>query len=201
MRVPWKTVYLVAALSAAIVVLLWRLSVRDGGARPSATTTTADTGLTIERIQPLLSLTTLKVQVADVVESELQGKTGNVKAALIVKGEVALGVDLSTATFEQVDRENRRAVLHLPQPAVQYVRLDHERTRLLGVWSSGLWIIVPGGSDADAVTVNRAYRDAERIVGRTANDAALVQRCRVQTEEVLRSFLRALGWSIELRWR
>jgi hypothetical protein len=100
-----------------------------------------------------------------------------------------------------VDREKHSAAIRLPQPSVLYVRLDHERTRLLGIWSSGLWIIVPGGGDADAATVNRAFRDAERIIGNAATEAVLVQRCRIQTEEVLRSFLRALGWSIEIGWR
>ena len=187
-------------MSAVIAALLWRLVIRDNPL-PSATAATTDTGLTIERIQPLSSLTTLKVQVADVVESELHGKTGKVRAVLIVKGEVALGVDLSSAAFEPVDREKHTAAILLPQPCVQYVRLDHKQTRLLGIWSSGLWLIVPGGGDADAVTVNNGYREAERLVGNTASDGALVQRCRVQTEDVLRSFLRALGWSLDVRWR
>jgi hypothetical protein len=201
MKMRLAVICLITAMSAVMATLLWRLLARDSSPRTSAVATTTDTGLTIERIQPLSSLTTLKVQVADVLESELHGKTGKIRAALIVKGEVALGVDLSSAKFEHVDREKHRAVIHLPQPSVQYVRLDHERTRLLGVWSSGLWIIVPGGGDADAVTVNRAFRDAERIVGNTANDPTLVRRCCIQTEDVLRSFLLALGWSIEIRWR
>ena len=81
----------------------------------------------------------------------------------------------------------------MPQPRIQTVRLDHERTKLLGVGSSGLWIIVPGGSEADTAAVNRAYRDAEHFV-------AGVRRCRMQTEEVLSAFLRALGWTVEIGW-
>jgi hypothetical protein len=201
MKMRLAVICLIAAILAVIASLLWRLLTGDNSPRTSAVATTTDTGLTIERIQLLSSLTTLKVQVADVLESELQGKTGKVKAVLIVKGEVALGVDLSAASFEHVYHEKHSAVIRLPQPSVQYVRLDHERTRLLGMWSSGLWIIVPGSGDADAVTVNRAFREAERIVGDTANDPELVRRCRVQTVGVLRSFLLALGWSIEIRWR
>jgi hypothetical protein len=123
-----------------------------------------------------------------------------VKAILIVKGDVTLGVNLSDAVFEQVDRDNRRAVLHLPQPTVQSVRLDHERTKLLGVWESGLWTIVPGGEDADVAAVNRAMRDAQRIVAAAGQDLELIQRCQQQTEEVLRAFLKALGWEIEVGW-
>ena len=61
-------------------------------------------------------------------------------------------------------------------------------------------MIVPGGGDADAGAVDRGYREAERLVGEVAHDPALVQRCRAQTEEVLRSFLGALGWTVEVKW-
>jgi hypothetical protein len=160
----------------------------------------SDIGPTIEKIVGLSALTTLKVNVADAVVSELPGRTGSVRAILIVKGDVTLGVDLSGAVFEQVDQNNRRAVLHLPQPTVQSVRLDHEKTKLVGVWESGLWTIIPGGEDADTAAVNRAMRDAQRIVAAAGQDPELIQRCRVQTEEMLEAFLKALGWGIEVQF-
>jgi hypothetical protein len=162
---------------------------------------TTDAGPTVEKIVALSSLTTLKVDVADAVVSELPGRTGTVRAVLVVRGDVTLGVDLSAAVFEQVDRDARRAVLRLPQPRLQSVRLDHERTKLLGVWETGLWTIVPGGGDADTTAINRALRDAQRIVATEGKDPQLVHQCRVRTENVLREFLKALGWGVQFQWK
>ena len=100
-------------------------------------------GPTIEQIQLLAELVTLKVDLADVRMTELRGKVGGLKAILVVRGEAAVGVDLSEARFEPVDQRNRRAVLVLPQPRVLWVRLDHEQTKLAGVWP---WGALGGGA-------------------------------------------------------
>src|SRR5947209_7013715 len=155
--------------------------------------------LTLERIQTLSVLTTLRVEVADARVTEIQGYTGSIKAVLVIRGEVNIGVDLSRARFESIDQDARTATLVLPEPAVQSARLDQQRTKLIGAWPTGLWVIVPGGQEADVVTVNRAYRDAERSVSEAANDALLIERSRMQAEQVLRAFFEALGWTVKFQ--
>jgi len=155
--------------------------------------------LSIERIQALSVLTTLRVEVADARVTEIQGYTGSIKAVLVIRGEVNIGVDLSRARFESIDQDARTATLVLPEPAVQSARLDQQRTKLIGAWPTGLWVIVPGGQEADVVTVNRAYRDAERSVSEAANDALLIERSRMQAEQVLRAFFEALGWTVKFQ--
>ena len=167
----------------------------------SASGSMCDTGPTIEQIAPLAQLTTLRVSVADALESQICGKTGSVKAVLLVKGDLTLGVDLKAAVFEQVDNQRRRVVLRLPQPAMEAVSLDTQETKLVGVWESGLWLIAPGGSEADAAAVNKAYGDAQRLVQGSASDSAALQRCRQQTQEIVQSFLAALGWTVEVKWQ
>lgn len=109
-------------------------------------------------------------------------------------------MDLSAARFEQMDRDTRTAVLRLPQPTVQSARLDQERTKLVGVWERGLWAITPGGGDAEAVAVNHAMREAQRTMEAAGRDPELIQRCRVQTEQVLLTFLRNIGWTVSAEW-
>ena len=116
------------------------------------------------------------------------------------QGRLTLGVDLSTARIEQVNTQRKTAVLLLPQPQVQSVRLDHERTKLIGLWPSGLWTIVPDEQEADAAVVNAAYEQAERTVAEAAKEPAAMDRARRQSQIVLGSFLAALGWRVELRW-
>ena len=113
---------------------------------------------------------------------------------------MTVGVDLSAARFEQVNNPAHTAVLLLPQPRVQSVSLDHEHTKLIGVWPSGLWTIVPGGEEADTAAVNLAYRDAQRAVRAAAEDPHLWERARRQAESVLKTFLAALDWKAEIRW-
>ncbi len=157
--IVFSTVSLLAA-SAAMIGLGAVLS-RVSPDRTPAATRVVSAGPTIERVRELSVLTTLRIDVADAFVTELRGRTGGTTAVLVVRGEVVIGVDLAAARFDSLDREGRSAVLLLPQPQVQFARLDHERTKLVGIWPGGLWTIVPGGRDADAAAVNAGYREAQ----------------------------------------
>lgn len=189
---------LAAAMTAAACVLAWRLSARWPDRPPGPNS--SSTGLTVERVQALSVLTTLKVDVADAVVTEVRGHAGETKVALVVRGDYTIGVDLSAAHLTEVNQQARTAVLTLPSPRVQSVRLNHERTRLLGVWTTGLWAITPGGEDADVAALNAAYRDAQRYVAAAAGDREVLGRARRQAEQVLGAFFAALGWTVQVRW-
>ncbi len=192
----WRGVVLAALVLLAMAV--WKL--RNRSPEPATQIQTPDSAPTIEKIVGLSSLTTLRVDVADAIVNELPGKTGSITTVLVVRGDVTLGVDLSAASFQQMDRDNRSAVLRLPQPTVQSARLDQDRTKLVGVWERGLWAITPGGGDADAVAINRAMREAQKAVDVAGQNPELIQRCRVQTEGALIAFLRNLGWTVSIEW-
>ncbi|MDB5319594.1 MAG: hypothetical protein JWN40_1225 [Phycisphaerales bacterium] len=161
---------------------------------------TTHLGLTVERLQPLSSLVTARVEVADVVETTLAGHTGSVKVAILVKGDFLLGTDLSAARFEGVDVNRRTATLVLTPPVAASPRVDHARTRVFAISTNGLWQVVPGVDEATTAVINRAYADAQRIVMAAADDRALLDRARRQAESVLRAFFAALGWTVAIRW-
>jgi Protein of unknown function (DUF4230) len=96
-------------------------------------------GITLQQVQALSSLITAKVPVADVHETTLSGRTGGLTVVMLIKGDFLLGTDLSRVRFESVDRAARTAVLVLPQPTVTSPRLDQDRTRLFGLFPTGLW--------------------------------------------------------------
>ena len=171
---------------------------RPAGSPRIALSTSA--GLSIDRVRALSELTTLKVDVADALATEIRGYTGNIKAVLLVRGDLTIGVDLSAAKFASVNEHARKGVLEVPKPKVLTVRLDHERTKLLGIWSGGLWTIVPGGGDADTGVVNQAFKDAQRTVATAAGDPVIVDRSKRQAEQVLTSFFKAIEWDVEVRW-
>jgi hypothetical protein len=200
MRSFWKI--LAAGTAGAMLSAMWIVwsNATAASRTRSSALTSASAGLTIERVRSLSALTTLRVEVADALVTELRGATGSVKAILIVRGRASIGVDLSEARFEAVNTENRTARLVLCQPRLQSAAVDLERTKLIGVVAVGLWTIVPGGGDADTKAINRAYRDAQRALSAAAADAKWMERTRELTEELLREFVRSLGWSLEIEW-
>jgi hypothetical protein len=159
-----------------------------------------DSGPTLEQIETLSKLTTLKASVADALVTQLRGKTGGITAVLVIHGDVTLGVDLSKASFGSVDARSRTATLVLPTPRIQSVSLDQEKTKVVALCENGLWIIAPRGEDADAAVANLAYREAQRILARAAKDPDLIERARRQTEEIVTVFFAAIYWVIQVRW-
>ena len=158
------------------------------------------TGPTIEQVRRLGALAACRVAVADVQTTEIRGRTGGVRAVLVVKGDVLLAVDLEQARFASLDDAARTAVLALPQPRALSPRLDHERTRLYAIDESGLWAVTPGGDAAKVAVLAAAHRDAEQRVRDAGSDAALLRRCRRDAEQLLAAFFRATGWTVRVRW-
>lgn len=190
----------ILGLAVASVATGWMLGTWHQGRQFSDDGTSYHAGPTIEQVQALSCLVTTRVDVADIVETHLDGYTGGVKAALLIKGDFLLGVDLSQAKFESVDDAARTAVLVLPQPQVDSPRLDHERTKVFAVTESGLWQIAPGGGQTSGDVIDRGYRDAQRYVAAACNDPSTIARSRQQAERVLVEFFAAMNWKVSVRW-
>lgn len=184
--------------SAALGLVLSRLA-WPHPVQPVKVPITAHTGLTIQQIQPLSSLVTTRVDVADVQETTISGYTGSMKVAILVKGDFLMGVELRNARLENVDPEKKTAVLILPQPTVSSARVDHSRTRVFSITSGGLWQMVPGDEGRPQL-LNRAYEDAQRIVASAAEDRELIERARGQAQRVMRTFFEMVGWSVSIRF-
>jgi hypothetical protein len=178
----------------------FRLSEQEGSLGGSGAISSAHTAMTVQQVQTLSALVTARVDVADVQETRLAGNVGSMRAALLIKGDFLLGTDLARAKFESVDRKRCTAVIVLPQPQVTSPRVDHERTWLFAVTQTGLWPMTPGGDQASAALLNRAYRDAQRFVVESSEASGLHARARQQAEQVLVAFYRATGWQITVRW-
>ena len=156
-------------------------------------------GPTLDRIQELSELITLTVDVADVQQTRIDGRVGGIGAVLVVKGDVQVGVDLSSARFEQVDPVARTARLVLPQPRVNRPRLDHTRSHLFAVREEGLWAIVPGDHLYDRVT-DQAWAQAQRTVVQAASEETILARSRHHAQQVLHTWFSAVGWEVSVSW-
>ena len=148
-----------------VIVLLIGLGLGWAGAMTIQRPLPADsvhTGPSIERMSELSQLLTLRIDVADVLVTRIDGITGGVQVAMLVKGDVALGIDLSQGRFDQVDHAHCTAVLILPPPQTSCARVDHNRSRLFALTSDGLWVITPGTRDYLAV-VDKAMAQAQDL--------------------------------------
>jgi Protein of unknown function (DUF4230) len=189
---------LLPVLAVSLVLLGWLLGRGISPAKPAGEQI-LDTGLLIEQVHQLSSLVTTRVDVADVQITQINGYFGGVKAAILIKGDFLLGVDLSQAKFEKIDPTAKTAVLILPQPSVTSPRLDQARTRIFAIDDNGLWLLAPGDTDKTAV-INRGYEQAQAYIANSAGDPAMIDRSRRQAENVLAAFFRAIGWMVTIRW-
>lgn len=157
-------------------------------------------GPTVEQVQKLSKLVSLRVPISDVQVSELRGFTGGLRLVLAVHGDVEIATDLSAASFEQIDPEKKTALLVLPRPRPMRPRLDHEKTRILELDRNGLWRWV-NGEAGEQVLTNRAMAYAQQVLGEVAAKAEIAdQGCR-HTETVMREFFGAMGWTVTLQWK
>jgi hypothetical protein len=167
--------------------------------RPPIPTDGIHTGPSIERMSELSQLLTLQIDVADVLVSRIDGMTGGVQLAMLVKGDVALGIDLSQARFDKIDNAHCTAVLILPPPQASCARVDHDRSRLFELTSDGLWAITPGTRDYIAV-VDKAMAAAQDLVASAARDNDADERARRHAEVLLGAFFHSIGWLVNIRW-
>lgn len=172
-------------------VLAFFLLPRGGGA--------GNGPIVIEKIQAMGFLVTTKLFTADVVEESLEGKVGSCTAVVIARGDVEVGVDMQQAKFESVDPQARSAVLLLPPPTSNSPRLDHDRTHVYDVKTTGAWQLVPHG-DVERMAIDKAMSDGQHRVGACATEPSVLAASKRQAEQVLGSMFDQIGWKVAICW-
>ena len=176
-------------------MLLFAAMIIPYGIRPNPTT---HTGLTLEAIQSLSELVTVRARLADVVESTVAGRLGSTRAAIVIKGEILIGTDLSAARFSSINPAARTATLLLPQPRPISVKIDHEGSHTFHAYDTGAWAITPGSSSAQAVDLG--YKDAQQLLAAAGSDPDLLARARQQAEITISQFAESTGWRVDVAW-
>jgi hypothetical protein len=191
LRVPGIVAWplLVVGLGAAIWGA-YEFGRQRGGSRFSSS------GPRIDEVREIARLAVLRVQVADVIE----GDTAGARAAVLVKGDADMAVDLERIEIADRDEQSRTATLLIPTPVPERPRVDHDRTRIYELEKTGLALINPF-ADPRADLLADCMRAAQEDVERAVRDAEFVAQAKEQTERLLRSFYREWGWEVTVRWR
>jgi hypothetical protein len=183
-----KIVLAILVVLVPVGVFLWRKFM------PRRRWLFSNAGPTIERLQNLSSLVTLRVPVCDVVDVKAKGFLGlRTRVALIVKGDVEIGTDLSQARLERSAVCATEYTLYLPQPTTRRPRLDHQRTRTYAI---DRWWFAPPAPEA----VDYAFAKAEKIIKQTAHDEGLLEDARRRTAEGINRFFAELDCVVQIVW-
>lgn len=154
---------------------------------------------TIERLRPLAELVSLQVQVTDILTVHQDGWLNGYQGAWLIAGDALWTTDLQQARLTEITAASGRPTvrIELPQPRVQWARLDHERTRTYDLRSKS-WIplrgVPPGVQD-------EALRRAQQLVDRTARHEQHQREAERQAEDTLARFLAAEGYQCEVVWQ
>jgi hypothetical protein len=151
----------------------------------------ADLPVLVQEIQQLSELVSVKYTVQKVVGLE-EAKTpfGSERLLLIVQAQVLAGIELSELTTENVHLASDQCVtIDLPPPKILHVLLDERQTR---VWDRQItwwtpW--VPFNPDLE----RQARLAALESVKETAVEMGILDDARHNTEQGIRSLLKALG--------
>ncbi len=183
------TVLTFAALLAALILCAyaWRAICSS---RPRLTVSSQ--GPTVERLERLAQLVSMKVYVADV----LTGTGEGCKGAWLIGGDGLIGVDLTRARITEKDEVARRATIILPQPTVLQSRVDHTRTK---TWEVKRTTWVPWSGDQDLLRDQVMVR-AQELVAHAAASEENFARARATTEALVKAFYAEVGWQISVTW-
>lgn len=167
---------------------------------PSATPIETTSAPSVEQLQALTSLVTTNVHVTDALTVNLTGRTGQLRAAVIVRGNAMISIDLTQARIEQIDQVGRTATIVLPTPHVVHARLDHNRTRIFSIEATGLWSMIPTDVGR-AELIDQAMREAQQAVHRAAGDSDIIEQSRIRVETLICTFFAdAMNWSVTVVW-
>lgn len=182
---------------------IW-LGINLCGSAYEALATTPDvehtvSALSIESIRELSELTVLQVRVTEVVTNEIMGLTGGTSVAVLVHGDVFLGVDLEQAELVEIDQDQQHIVLFLPVPEVRRAAIDHLTSQKIYSERHGLWRMAIGPASEDELIAN-AYKIGEQRLQDAAKRADLAGRAKRHAESVLRRFIDGTGWTLTISW-
>ncbi len=180
-------------LVAGLGVLLWGAYSLGHRSQPAQV---VSHGLRIDEVRKIARLAVLRVQVADVIEGNNHGAT----AAVLVRGDADMAVDLDRIEIADKDEQKKTATLIVPAPQPERPRVDHSRTKLYELRKTGLAVINPF-AEPQQLLLEDCMRAAQADVEKAVQDAAFVVQAKEQVERLLASFYGELGWTVTVRWK
>ena len=115
----------------------------------------------VEEIRLMGKMQLVQLNIRDVVEYKVERNMflPDSKVLMIVGGEIGACIDLQKLKDGDVKRGETKTVITLPIPEICYVKVSHERSK---IYDKSSWMFL----DDDAELMDKAYKEAERFLGR-----------------------------------
>jgi len=182
---------IVVGLAALTASLAWALALLHSPSPPPPVAIYSQ-GPTIERLERLSQLVTIRVHVADVLVGEGEGCRG----AWLIKGDALVGVNLGQARITEKDEATKQARIVLPAPEVLQPRVNHERTR---TWQVSRMAWLPWNADQDRLR-DAVMLQAQQLVAHAAASSDNLQQAKTAAEAIITAFYREVGWQVTVSW-
>ena len=192
----WLASFLGLVLKLALIVLVVLAAWWIYAARQPAQPKIVSLGPTVEEVQKLSELVTLRIYISDVLVGSDEQWNGSVEAAFLVKGDALISVDLARMDVAK-DVEKKTAVLTLPKPRILSARVDHERSKMWDIKRG--WLVI--GDERAKNVYQSGFLHAQRLVEQVAGQDEWIDKARLQAEALLKGFYSALGWTVEVKWK
>lgn len=167
-------------------------------AEPQAPVVLRSSGPTVESVQQLAGLTSLRIHVADMLTVEQRGWFSGYKGAWVVKGDALYTTDLSRATVSvQGVGSQQMARVELPLPSVDWARVDHQQTRTYEMRKNA---VIPIWGVSEEVR-DEAMKEAQALVEAAARRPEHRQQAQQKAEQILDTFFASIGYRVQVIWR
>lgn len=150
---------------------------------------------TVEEIETLTELVTNRIYVSDI----LKGTNKDYEGIWVINGDALITIDLSKATIIDKNEEAKTATITLPLPRVVSARVDHERTKSVGI--KGLRFAPLRNTDNRAKIVDDAMQEAQAVIEKAANRPEIIENAKKQAELNIEVLYLKVGWNVTVKWQ
>lgn len=169
----------------------------------------------LEKVQKIGTLTTLKINYANVIEFNKQAVQkvpwtqwkfayGETRVLLVARGVCLIGTDLQSAIYERMNQKNKTGVLVLPNPKVISARLNHDSktdgSYFYTIDNTGISALV-AGTEEQTHAINQALQKGQRDIEASCAKPNLIATARKNAETVLLPIISATDWNFTIVWR
>lgn len=191
-----------------VALLLWSLGVELPGKKENVEIINSTTIL--EKVEVLGKMELVKYKFKEIYdyqaisEGKLTGETllktydftPDLKAILIASGEAVGCIDLSKINKEDIRMGADTLYVRLPAPELCYHKLDLENTSVYHVEQTGWWSKFFGDSREVKNVIEKAYKNAERQIKKSALEGGILAQTKENARLVLKPMLEKMSGKV-----
>jgi hypothetical protein len=173
-----------------ILFLIW-LILHEWGKPAGPSIERVDSHTVVQSIRAMGNLELVQFQLQQVITKQIENPYWfNTKVLLIVVGEARGCVDLSQLNANAIEVTGDSLTLHLPQPELCVVKVDHQRTRVYDAEFTLLDYL----AERHGPILESTFREAEAQMKQAALQSGILETTRSNAVKFFDAFFARLGY-------